>query len=157
MSGSRFGPIARRIVYHDIQISCCGDRTQSKIRNHRSIAVNFQRIKIDALKFQTVNQRHDRLTLSQILILAELLPGKPRPNPPPRSPFDRTSRPKTSRNINNFGECLRSVCLVVPSEIFLFNFDVDRSNVFISCQGSFDREGFETVTNSRRVRHKHLK
>lgn len=58
--------------------------------------------------------------------------------------------------LDNFGECPRSVCLVVPSEIFLFNFDVDLSNIFISCQGGFDREGFEAVTNSGRVRHKHL-
>jgi hypothetical protein len=42
-------PIARRIVYHNIQISCCGDRTHSKIRNHRLIAVNFQRIRIATL------------------------------------------------------------------------------------------------------------
>ncbi len=46
--------------------------------------------------------------------------------------------------------------MVVPSEIFLFNFDVDLSNIFISCQGGFDREGFETVTNSRRVQPKPL-
>jgi len=78
----RRSPIARRIVYHNIQISCCGDRTHSKIRNHRSIAVNFQRIRIVGFKFQTVNQRHDRLTLSQILIRAQLQPRKPRQKPP---------------------------------------------------------------------------
>ena len=34
------------------------------------------------IKFQTVNQRHDRLTLSEILIRVELQPRKPRQKPP---------------------------------------------------------------------------
>jgi hypothetical protein len=58
--------------------------------------------------------------------------------------------------LDNFGECRRLVCLVVPSEMFLFNFDVDLSHIFISCQGGFCHEGFETVTNSGRVQPKHL-
>ena len=46
------------------------------------MGVNLQRIRVAALKFQTINQRHDRLTLSQILIRAELQPRKPRQKPP---------------------------------------------------------------------------